>query len=128
MLKFSKINFAIRYYLPLLLWMGVIFYLSSIPGNGYQGAHTFWFYVERKGAHIFEYFILTLLFIRALKYHKVNIPKRYFLAGTFSLLFAFSDEFHQSFIFSREGKILDVVIDLAGIILAASINTTKLRS
>jgi len=120
MLNISKINFTVKYYLPLLLWMGVIFYLSSLPGSGYQGPHTLWFYVERKGAHIFEYFILTLLFARVLKSHGINIPKRYFLAGIFSLLFAFSDEFHQSFIFSREGKILDIVIDLAGIILATT--------
>lgn len=119
MLKFSKVNFAIKYYLPLLLWMGVIFYLSSLPGSGYQGAHTLWFYIERKGAHILEYFVLTLLFARVLKSHGINIPKRYFLAGTCSLLFAFSDEFHQSFVFGREGKMLDIGVDLAGIILAA---------
>jgi len=118
MLKISKVNFAIKYYLPLFLWMGVIFYLSSLSGNGYQGAHTLWFYVERKGAHIFEYFVLTLLVVRALRPHKINAGKKYFLIIILPLLFAFSDEFHQSFVFSREGKILDVGVDLAGIILA----------
>ena len=119
MLKFSKVNFAVKYYLPLLLWMGVIFYLSSIPGNGYHGARTLWFYIERKGAHIFEYFILTLLFIRLLKFYKIRPGKVMVFSFILSLLYAFSDEFHQLFVFGREGKILDIGIDSLGIVLAA---------
>lgn len=116
--NFIKCYFCDWNLLFVFLWMGVIFYFSSLQGKVAVSNPSFWFYVERKGAHIGEYFILTLLFINFFKKyftHKLNII---LWAGGLALLYAFSDEYHQSFVFGREGKISDVGFDLIGITLA----------
>ncbi len=74
---------------------------------------------ERKGAHVFEFLILFLLAYNAFR---LTFPKETFrflgtLAVSFSLLCAFSDETHQLFVPGREGKLSDVGIDVAGIVL-----------
>lgn len=76
---------------------------------------------ERKGAHVFEFLILFLLAYNAFR---LTFPKETFrflgtLAVSFSLLYAFSDETHQLFVPGREGKLSDVGIDVAGIVLGA---------
>ena len=40
-------------------------------------------------------------------------------AALISLLYAASDEYHQSFVEDRDGRPLDVLIDLAGIVIAS---------
>ena len=110
-----------KYYLPVLVWMTVIFLFSSIPGSDQRGEPTFWFYAERKGAHIFEFFVLTILFGRVFWSQGIRSTFLYFSSALFALLFAVSDEIHQLFVFGREGKPLDVLIDSAGIILAVII-------
>ncbi|HFC76640.1 MAG TPA: hypothetical protein ENJ27_00180 [Candidatus Moranbacteria bacterium] len=115
------INF-IKYYLPVLLWLFLIFSLSSMKGNATHKNIDIWFYIERKGAHIMEYFILTILLLRLFSYEKVERIKAIIFAGGISLLWAFSDEVHQLFVFGREGKISDVGIDFIGIFLAITLN------
>ena len=113
----------VAYYLPLLIWMGIIFYFSSKKGSGYP-MKTWQFYMERKGAHIAEYFLLAVLFLRIFflgRFDWISRQKKYLpyaSAFVFSFIFAVSDEFHQYFIFGREGKISDIGIDVIGIILA----------
>ncbi|EKE21558.1 MAG: VanZ family protein [uncultured bacterium] len=116
--KHSNFNFPKINLLVVLVWMGVIFYFSSLQGDGVRYIHSIWFYVERKGAHVAEYLILAFLFIKLFKSGRLNKGKVFMLSGAASLLYAFSDEFHQSFVFGREGKITDVGFDLIGIILA----------
>ena len=114
------------YYIPLLLWMGVIFYFSSQPGSGHP-IKNWHFYAERKGAHIFEYFLLSILFLRVIfiKIQTSIFRKKHHFSYLAALIFSFSyavfDELHQFFIFGREGKISDVGIDVIGIILALSV-------
>lgn len=122
MKKNNRLKIFFVYYFPILVWMGLIFSLSSIKGNGFYGEADFWFYAKRKGAHVFEYIILTILMIRPilnLMKKKDEFSKRLILAGELSFLYAVSDEIHQKFVFGREGKILDVGIDLIGISLAS---------
>lgn len=120
MTKNNRIKIFVFYYLPVFLWMGVIFCFSSIKGDGVEWKPNFWFYVERKGAHIAEYMILTFLIIRVLIReitNKKEFLKRIILAGGISLLYAISDEIHQKFVFGREGKIFDIGVDLVGILI-----------
>jgi VanZ family protein len=106
--------------------MGVIFYFSSQPGYGHP-VKNWQFYVERKGAHIFEYFILTVLFLRIFLAQEIRGGMkrerglRYLMAVIFSFIYAASDEFHQAFVFGREGKITDIGIDIVGISLGLSV-------
>jgi len=114
----NELKFFLKYWLPVGLWMGVIFALSAMKGHPHQGVVGWQFYAERKGAHITEYFILTLLLFRAFWQLSKNVIKITFSVTIIALLWAMSDEFHQLFVFGREGKISDVGIDFIGIFLA----------
>lgn len=75
--------------------------------------------VARKGAHITEYAILSLLLYRALR-RTSNRSKDEWChrcaawAWGLAFLYAASDEWHQSFVPSRGGTIHDVLIDACG--------------
>jgi VanZ family protein len=77
----------------------------------------------RKTAHMTEYAILALLMWRALRKPARADQGRAWrwneMAMGFGLavLFAVSDEIHQSFVPSREGRVLDVLIDAMGALL-----------
>ena len=94
-------------WVPVVLWAGVIFALSSIPSLG-TGLGT-WDYVLRKGAHMTEYALLGALLMRALER---EVPA--FLAA---LAYAASDELHQHFVHGRHAAPVDVAIDAVGILV-----------
>lgn len=97
------------------LWAGLIFFLSSMP-NLESGLDQD--FLLRKFAHIFEYFVLTLLIFQTVFKSKQNKKTALFLAAVSSLLYAISDEYHQTFVFGRSGNVTDVIIDSFGIFLA----------
>lgn len=74
----------------------------------------------RKAAHLIEYFILGLLLIRAFRGDFTESWKwRWsFFAVMVLILWAATDEFHQSFVTTRTASALDVGIDTAGGMLA----------
>ena len=74
----------------------------------------------RKLAHFTEYLIFCLLWINAL--NKSNVKHKYLLAILFSIIYAISDEYHQTFISGRSGQLLDVLIDSSGVITGSIIN------
>ncbi|HEU4448558.1 MAG TPA: VanZ family protein [Gaiellaceae bacterium] len=94
-------------WLPVVLWAGLIFALSSLPGLG-TGLGT-WDLVLRKLAHVGEYAVLGALLLRALAREPLA-----FLLGS---LYAATDELHQSFVSGREGSPVDWLIDTAGVAL-----------
>ena len=78
--------------------------------------------VIRKTAHLSEYAILALLVWRARRQpvRGDRRPWRHtdaFLSFAVAALFAATDEWHQSFVPSREGKFVDVLIDSTGAVL-----------
>jgi VanZ family protein len=95
----------IRGWLPVLLWAGLIFGLSSIPSLG-TGLGT-WDLILRKLAHITEYAVLAVLLARVVSAR---------LALGLALLYAIADEFHQTFVRGRHGSPVDVAVDLVGIV------------
>ena len=76
----------------------------------------------RKLAHWGEYFVLAVLLIRALNSRSVGIiPKRRILiAVMFAAVYAGIDEWHQSFVPSRDATTRDVLIDALGAFCGAS--------
>ena len=96
--------------------MAVIFWLSAQPGldSGLGVVDD----VGRKLVHVAVYCALTLLWFWTLR---PVLPTRRALlaAGLISLLYAASDEYHQSFVEDRDGRPLDVLIDLVGIVIAS---------
>lgn len=79
----------------------------------FKGFWDTWWWLFVKGYHVLEYVLLTALLLRALR-------RRMLPALAVALAFAASDEFHQTFVPGRGGKISDVAIDCIGITLAAA--------
>jgi VanZ family protein len=98
---------SLTHWLPVVLWAAVIFALSSVPSLS-SGLGT-WDVVLRKGAHITEYALLALLLARALER---EVP-----AFALGVLYAVSDEVHQSFVRGRHAAPLDVAIDSVGLLI-----------
>jgi VanZ family protein len=114
----QKISRFIKFYFPALIWMGVIFYFSSIPSLKYTEEVTPEI-ILRKSAHFFEFAILTVLYWRIfLMAHHVNFKKSYLFTFFLASLFAASDEFHQTFTPGRSGLFIDFVYDAVSIFLA----------
>jgi VanZ family protein len=73
--------------------------------------------IIRKMAHLTEFLILGILLVNALRQHFNEKKEIYGLSFIISVLFAMSDEIHQLFINSRDGSIVDVLIDTFGIVI-----------
>ncbi|MBV9010062.1 MAG: VanZ family protein [Verrucomicrobia bacterium] len=127
-----------RYWLPILVWMTLIFIGSS---DVLSAEHTsrviepllrwLWpgispaaivkmHFLLRKAGHVSEYAVLAVLVYRAV----VNtlLFRRPFASAALVLgtcaIYAASDEFHQSFVPSRTASVRDVMIDVSGALLA----------
>jgi VanZ family protein len=98
---------SLTHWLPVVLWAAVIFAFSSIPSLS-SGLGT-WDLFLRKAAHMTEYAILALLLARALQR---EVP-----AFALGVLYAVSDEIHQSFVRGRHAAVLDVAIDSVGLLI-----------
>jgi VanZ family protein len=110
--------------LPPLAVMALIFFLSAQPDDAVD--RTFWEVLIRKLGHVTEYFLLTLAWWRALDGLLGNAsPGVVAAAATVSILYAGSDEFHQTFVDGRNGTPVDVLIDSIGIALACWVVTRR---
>lgn len=110
----SKIFF--RYWLPVILWAGVIFYFSAIPDLQIKefGA---WDTILRKLAHAAEYGVLAYLTLRlGLRQEKRKVTTLLIIL-IFCALYAWSDEWHQSFVEGRVFSVFDILIDSLGAIV-----------
>ncbi len=76
-------------------------------------------FLIRKLAHVSEYFLLTILTIRALSALMRRGLGVVFASAAAALLYAASDEFHQRFVPGRTSSPHDVLIDSYGIALAS---------
>ncbi len=123
-----------------ILWAAVI----AITSNAFIGSRSFtasasqaigvskqsfdsfwdaWWWLFVKGYHFGEFALLFLFLRRAL--HKASSLPYSAAAGWalgISALYAATDEFHQSFISYRGGRVSDVMIDCGGIAFAALVS------
>ena len=114
----------IKLWLPVFVWGYIIYYLSDIPGLG-TGLGV-WDLILRKGAHITEYFILTILLVRAFRRSfRMSFAFLIFWPSVISFLYAVSDEYHQSFIKNRCGTSWDVLVDTVGILIVVYLYIKK---
>ncbi|MCD6413737.1 MAG: VanZ family protein [Elusimicrobia bacterium] len=105
------------YWFAAIFWARLIYFFSSIPGI--STGLGFWDFILRKCAHMFEFAYLCILLVLGLrKTFDISHSKTFFLAGFASLLYAASDEFHQTFVANRDGNLGDILIDSAGILIA----------
>ena len=121
-------------WIPVILWAGLIFYFSTetFSSSNTEGFLSEWLLrflpeisparfmalhlVSRKAAHWFEYFVFGILLLRAQwrgeepKLATAAIARTLALA----LAYAFSDEYHQSWVPERTASAVDVAIDTFG--------------
>ncbi len=102
---------------PPLALMGLIFFLSAQPdlNSGLGG----WDTVLRKLAHMVEYGALWFLWWRALGR---GDPRP---AVAVALLYAATDELHQSFVDGRVGSPVDWCIDAVGVALGVTASRAR---
>ena len=102
---------------PVMAWASLIFYLSSIPHL--KTNLGIWDLILRKCAHVIEYGVLAGLLLRALD-RSTRYSSRHLgvLAWVICVVYAGTDEFHQTFIPGRVGCLSDVCIDSIGVTAA----------
>ena len=103
-------------YFPAFCVMVAIFVVSHIPGNE---LHPPKFIAYDKFWHVLEYFILASTLLYA-KRPAIDHFQQYALIVFYCLIFAISDEIHQSFIPFRFASIMDILADGLGALLAVS--------
>lgn len=123
---------ALEYWTPLLLWVGMIYFLSTdafslletsriirpillffFPGLS-PGELQLWHGIIRKLGHVTEYFILGLLTYRSMKFSEPDLGRARLASGIFVMAVALLDEFHQLLTISRTASLVDVGYDCAG--------------
>lgn len=114
----------VYYWLPPLVWMSIIFYMSSQHRITMTNSETEDFFAF-KTLHVIEYAFLFFLLYRALttlafKKHQLTFIIAFLVASFYSM----TDEFHQLFIPSRTGRVRDVFIDMGGMIIMYTIIRT----
>lgn len=109
---------ALSRWLGVFVWMGLIFGFSEIPSlaTPFESGYDFTF---KKVAHLVEYGVLTCLLFSALDSHIKRKAYVVVIAMVAAILFAFSDEWHQTFVPGRRGSLWDVGIDALGVAAVA---------
>jgi VanZ family protein len=74
----------------------------------------------RKGGHVSEFAILALLLGYTLLAKPMKKSKALVYTSLISILYAASDEWHQTFVPGRTGHVIDLAVDAIGILLAVS--------
>jgi VanZ family protein len=154
--RLNKKNF-IRYWIPVILWAGVIFYASSQPYQEQDLKPTLLNYINveilapyfdqfeftyaggkvsieelgtagfieffiRKGAHLTVYLILAFLFYRAfIKTTHITTKRTILFSLAAAILYAASDEFHQSITPNRSPHWEDIGLDSVGALIGVFI-------
>jgi VanZ family protein len=107
---------ALRF-IPAILTMAIIFGFSSVPAQ-VMPSFGVWDLIIKKASHVIGYATLTLSFFYAFQFQRKYIG----FAIVFSIFYALTDEFHQSFVPGRHASLLDaLVIDTGGSMLAGVI-------
>jgi len=109
--KKNKIFPLVINWLPVFVWAAIIFSFSSLRSPKASDFFLFDFIVK-KTSHVLEYAILYVLIFRATS---KNLVLSYFLV----ILYAATDEFHQSFIVGRTATPLDLGFDGSGANISA---------
>lgn len=127
----------------ILLWMAVIFYFSNQTATSstettinlikkfslLSGLENITdmiiilFMPIRKLAHLLIYFILAILICNFLKEFPLKYKELFIICLFSCVIYALSDEVHQTFVSGRSGNVLDVFIDSIGSIIGLFLYT-----
>ena len=78
-------------------------------------------FIVRKAAHFSAYALLGALIFLLVGEYNLHRKKSFLVSVIVSLLYACSDEFHQTFVKGRSGELRDVVIDTLGAIFGCTV-------
>jgi VanZ family protein len=118
-----KIIIGLLRWLPAITIMVVIFSVSSIPSQE-MPSFGLWDLIIKKGAHMLGYGLLALTLWFGMRFEK----RLWWLVFLFALVYALSDEFHQSFVPGRHPSWVDALIidgSGAGLMLLAIATVRK---
>jgi VanZ family protein len=100
-------------WLPPLAWMGLIFFLSAQPDL--PRAPGPWLdTLLKKAGHAGAYGVLAWLYQRALRPPLRGSTALRVVSVGLAVVYALSDEYHQTFVPGRKGRLSDVAVDGAG--------------
>ncbi|MEG2770043.1 MAG: VanZ family protein [Oscillospiraceae bacterium] len=122
------------FWIILILWLGVIFFLSSQTGDESgvisegmtesvvqttdqeNPVYKFVEKIIRKSGHFAEYAVLGILACLAFCCDKKSV-KRYLAVFVFGTFYAMTDEIHQLYVPKRSGEVRDIFFDACGVLL-----------
>ena len=112
-----KFHPFIKNQLPAILWGCLIFVLSSIPRNDFP--HITLFPGYDKIIHAGLFFVFCGLAHRAFRYqpNRLLVQLSLFFALVATVVYGFSDEFHQLYVMGRTADIYDMLADTFGGVL-----------
>lgn len=67
-----------------------------------------------KSAHMLAYGVLAWLYLRGLRHHLGGLGDPRVVSVAMAMVYGLSDEYHQTFVPGREGKLYDVGVDTVG--------------
>jgi VanZ family protein len=107
---------------PALFMMALIFVASGTPGQDLPefDSWSMWVY---KGGHMLGYALLAMSYRRGWAGSRKGSRSAALLAVILAILYALTDEYHQSLTPGRNSRLSDVGIDTAGAILGVGILT-----
>jgi len=106
---------ALVRWLPAVVMMAAIFIFSSYPADELPDFR-FFDYLVKKGGHMTGYGLLAASYLYAFNRRE---RKFFYFAWLLAVLYALTDEYHQSFVAGRHPSIWDVILfDNFGAILA----------
>jgi VanZ family protein len=108
-------------WIPVIVWAGIIFMVSSVPGSKLPGT------IPPEVGHLGEYLVLGALLYLALRVD-LSAGKALALAVVIASAYGVSDEFHQRFVVMRTPDVNDWMLDTVGALAGASIAFVTLRA
>lgn len=131
----------------LIAWMGLIFLFSNevadsssersgaivdVIARSVSWSQDILTFLTRKAAHMFIYFALGILMFNVVKEFPLSKKRAVLLSVLFVMLYAITDEFHQSFVPGRSAELRDVLIDttagMVGVLIYYFVATIRLQN
>lgn len=107
----NSVRFLAKLWIPVFACIVVIFCASSVTGDDIPGLFPF----QDIAYHFCIYLMLGFLCSRALKKSwNIRPLKVIILTLVLGVLYALSDEYHQSFVSGRTQSLADLVVDAVG--------------
>jgi VanZ family protein len=113
---------ALLAWVPAVLWAGVIFFMSSLPGSQIPGRFS-------TIGHLGEYAVLGALLVVPLRGVRPTVVAA-LVAVCLATAYGLTDELHQAFVPGRTPDVLDLATDVVGAVIgtAAAIGLVRWRS